>query len=154
MPSVRAARLRLLALWVAVAAHTAVVVAVATVALNNLQGGESAEYRPDVLAPWLGLLGAPALLLSPLIGVLAQSRWAWAILVGSSAVGTAVGLTALEPHPPWLSFAAVLSLSAAFFGTTVLAILPAAGRAARLRPPTAYVVFAVALIVGIHAGFE
>src|SRR5687767_8525988 len=110
MPPSRAARLRLLALWVGVAAHTGAVATVAALALQVLLNDEFGAYRPDVLKSWLVLSAFPVLILSPLIGVLSRSHWSWLVLIGSVAAGVAATTWgALTPNAPWLSVAAVLT---------------------------------------------
>src|SRR5439155_12098405 len=70
-----AARLRLLALCVAAFARTAAYAAVTVVSLKLLLNHDYASYRPGTLAAWLGFCAVPALVLIPLIGPLAGSRW-------------------------------------------------------------------------------
>jgi 1-acyl-sn-glycerol-3-phosphate acyltransferase len=155
MPPVRAARLRLLALWVAVGAHAAAVTAVGGFSLNSLLGGRFTEYRPDVLATWLGLMSAPALLLSPFLGVVAGSRWSWPTLLG--AIATAAGLiawAAFTPNAPWLSVAGVLAILTAYSLVAVVAQLPSVSRHTTLRLPTVFVVIGSALLAGWLIGFQ
>src|SRR4051794_33942436 len=116
MPPHQAARLRLVALWVAVAAHAAAGAAILTLALQTVQGGNSAAYRPGVLASWLALSSAPALILSPLVAALARSPGSRIVLVAAAGAALlAVAWGYWTPNAAWLSVAGLLSLEAAFF---------------------------------------
>src|SRR5262245_20862913 len=150
-----AARLRLLALCFAAFARTGAFVAVTVVSLKSLLLGNYASYRPSTLAAWLGFSAIPALVLIPVIGSLAGSRWNRTVMLAGTVLMVAVlGLANAEPDIPWLSMAGMLSLEAAFFWSAALALVPAVARAARWRQPpvTAFVLFAAA--AGFAAGLR
>jgi 1-acyl-sn-glycerol-3-phosphate acyltransferase len=149
MPFHHAARLRLLALCVAVACRVAVYAVVTVLAVRQLQGGNYSDYRPVALAAWLALCAAPALLLSPLIGVLAASRWCRVIQIGGTAIVVALlAWSSGADDVPWLSVAGVLSLEAAFFAATVLASIPAIAAAAHLNELTTRVLVLLPAVIG------
>src|SRR5262245_38141542 len=154
MPSHHAARLRLLALWVAVFAHAAAVAAIVTHSIHLLQPGAQAEFNSGLFAAWLGLSALPALLLLPLIGPLAGSRWSRAVLVTGAAVALGViVLGASEPETAWLSCALVLALEAAFAAAAVLALVPTIAVATRLRLPSVLVALAFGAVGGLVCGY-
>jgi 1-acyl-sn-glycerol-3-phosphate acyltransferase len=144
----RVARLRLLALCIAVAARTAAYAAITVLCISLLQNGNFASYRPGTLVAWLGLSAVPALLLSPFIGPLAGSRWNRAVLIGGAAlVVVALFWAKTEPSVPWLSVLGLLSLEMAFFGTAVGAITTDISGAIRIGATTvrfALILFAAA----------
>jgi acyl-[acyl-carrier-protein]-phospholipid O-acyltransferase / long-chain-fatty-acid--[acyl-carrier-protein] ligase len=155
MPSHLAARLRLVALGVAVAACAAAVAVVGTFSLELVLGGDYGTYRPGVLTPWLALSALPALIVSPLIAAVARTAWPRAVLLVSTVAAlVTVGWGYVTPGAPWLSVAGVLSLPAAVFGATVLALLPMAAVTARWRLPSVLIGLALALFAGLLLGFE
>jgi acyl-[acyl-carrier-protein]-phospholipid O-acyltransferase / long-chain-fatty-acid--[acyl-carrier-protein] ligase len=155
MPHHRAARSRLVALWLAVAAFAAAVAVVTTFAFQLALDSDYGTYRPQVLTSWLALAAVPTLIISPLIGAVARTRWPRAVLATSTVAAVAiVGWGFVAPDAPWLSIAGLLSLPAAAFGATVVALLPATVEAARLRLPSVLVSLALALFAGLLLGFD
>jgi len=145
-----AARLRLLALGVAVFARTGAYVAVTVVALKALLIGDYASYRPSTLAAWLGFSAIPALVLVPIIGSLAASRWNRTIMLAGAVLMVAVlGLANAEPDIPWLSLAGMLSLEAAFFWSAAWTLVPTVANAAPWRQPNVAVLLLSAAAVGL-----
>jgi 1-acyl-sn-glycerol-3-phosphate acyltransferase len=145
-----ATRLRLAALCVAVACRAAVYVAVSRHCLTLLQGGEFGNDRPGRLAGWLGLSAVPALILVPLIGPLAGSRWNRTVLVvGSVLVVVVLAWARAEEDVPWPFVVGYLSLELAFFVTAALALASAAAAAARLSATTARFWLVVAAAAGV-----
>jgi 1-acyl-sn-glycerol-3-phosphate acyltransferase len=133
-----ATRLRLAALCVAVACRAAVYVAVSRHCLTLLQDGDFGNDRPGHLAGWLGVSAVPALLLVPLIGRLAGSRWNRTVLVvGSVLVVVVLAWARAAGEVPWLFVVGFLSLELAFFVPAALALASAAATAARLNATTA-----------------
>lgn len=131
-----AARLRLLALCVAVLARAAALAAVTALGLTVLQNGTYAAYLPDTLAAWLALAAGPGLVVSLFVGPIAGSRWNRVILVGGTAVMVAVLAWAYaDPGVPLLSVVGLLSLEAVVFGTAALAAVPALVREGRWMLP-------------------
>ncbi|HJZ90475.1 MAG TPA: lysophospholipid acyltransferase family protein [Gemmataceae bacterium] len=154
MPSHHAARLRLLALWVAVFAHAAAVAAVVNHSINLLQPGVQADFKSGLFAAWLGLSTIPALMLLPLIGPLAGSRWSRGVLVIGAAVALAViGFGASDRETAWLSCAGVLALEASFAAAAVIALAPAIAGVTRLRLPTVVVLLTFAAFGGLVCGY-
>jgi acyl-[acyl-carrier-protein]-phospholipid O-acyltransferase / long-chain-fatty-acid--[acyl-carrier-protein] ligase len=154
MPSHDAARLRLLALWVAVFAHGAAVAAVVTFAINLLQPGAQAGFKSGLFAAWLGLSAIPALILLPLIGPLAGSRWSRAVLVTGAAVALVIiALGESDPATAWPSCAGVLALEAAFAAAAVLALAPGIASGTRVRLTTVLVLLAFAALGGLAFGY-
>jgi hypothetical protein len=129
------ARLRLLALCVAVAGRTALYADVTVATVTALQNNQYAAYRPGTLAAWLGLCGGPTLLLSPVIGPLVGSRFNRAVLIAGSLVAlAAVFMTRSGPETPLLSILGLLSVELAFFGPAVAAGVFGLSRTARVSP--------------------
>ncbi|HKB03973.1 MAG TPA: 1-acyl-sn-glycerol-3-phosphate acyltransferase, partial [Gemmataceae bacterium] len=155
MPHHRAARPRLVALWVAVAAFAAGVGVVTTFAFKLGLDGDHGAYRPEVMASWLALAAVPVLIVSPLIGAVARTRWPRAVLATSTVVAlSVVGWGYVTPDAAWLGIAGLLALPAAVFGCTALALLPSAAEAARLRLPSVLVAIALAAFAGLLLGFD
>lgn len=140
------ARLRLLALCVAVAGQAAAVEAVSYQTLRLLQNGNYDAYRPGTLAAWLGLSAVPALILAPFVGPLAGSRWNRAVRIsGCALVAAVLAWATATPDTPWLSVAGLLALVLAFFGSAVGSLTTATG----LRPTTVRVALVLSAAVGV-----
>jgi 1-acyl-sn-glycerol-3-phosphate acyltransferase len=143
------ARLRLVALCVAVGCRSTIYMAVTVATLTALQAGQYAAYRPATLAAWLGLCAVPALILVPFIGPLVASRWNRVVLIGGTVV---VIVVLVAKHAgadaPWLSVLGFLSLELAFFAPAVLALVFPLARAARVSPTAAGWGISVAAIFG------
>ena len=154
-----AARLRLFALGEAVFLHVAVVVAVAVYALRLVSDNVYAAYSPPVLAGWLGLSVVPALVMAPVFGVLAGSRWNWWVqLVGTLFLLGLVLLAVAGVAIPWLSLAGAAALESAAFGIAVLGNVSAVCRSTRLRVPPVVVFLALAAgggaLLGVVGGLN
>jgi 1-acyl-sn-glycerol-3-phosphate acyltransferase len=131
-----AARLRLFALSEAVFLHAAVAVAVAVYALRLVSDNVYAAYAPGVLAGWLGLSVVPALVMAPVFGVVAGSRWNWWVLLGGTLfLLIIVLLPVVGIAVPWLSLAGAAALESAAFGIAVLGNVAGITRTGRLRVP-------------------
>jgi 1-acyl-sn-glycerol-3-phosphate acyltransferase len=155
MPPHHVARLRLLALWLAVSLQAGVLAAVATVTLTTLQSGKYYEFRPPAIAGTLVLACFPALLVTPILAALAGSGRAWHTLVGSGAVSASiVGWAAFNSDNPWLSELAVAALASAFFAAAGLRLLYDALPDAGTRSSTGSVVLALAVFAMVSIGFE
>jgi 1-acyl-sn-glycerol-3-phosphate acyltransferase len=132
------ARLRLIALCVAVGGWTGLYVAITGLTLSQLQNGRYFDYQPRTLAAWLGLCSVPALILSPFVGPLVQSRWNRPILIGGMLVVIAIlAAKSSGADAPWLSLLGFLSLELAIFVPAVLAVLFSIANSARVSPTTA-----------------
>jgi 1-acyl-sn-glycerol-3-phosphate acyltransferase len=144
------ARLRLLALCSAAGCQAAAYAAVTVQTVTQLQAGSLAAFRPNTLAAWLGLCAVPALLLTPVVGPVAGSRWNRAAVVGASALMAVVaGLGVGNPDVPILSVLGLLSVGLAIVGPGVVAALPIASRSARASSTTAGLAVVLAAAVGI-----
>lgn len=155
MPPDRLARPRLVALWVAVLCHACVMSAATTYTITALQSRQYHSFNPPAIAAWLGLSCIPALLLTPLIGALANSRRAWETLVFGSAISAAMFSWALlGADVSWLSVLGLLALASAFFVAAALrlifTVLPIAG----VRSTTAMVLFTLGAVMMSTIGFE
>ena len=144
------ARLRLLALCVSAGGQAAAYAAVSHLTLTLLPDGGAAADRPDALAAGLALCAAPALLVAPVIGAVAGSRWQRAVLIATSALPVAVlTWTGLGSNIPWLSVFGFLSLGLAIFAATAVATLATLASAARVRMATATLGLAVSAAAGM-----
>ena len=149
-----AARLRLFALGEAVFLHAAIVVAIAIYALRLVSENVYAAYSPGILAGWLGLSVVPALVMAPVFGVLAGSRWNWWVLLVSTLflVGIVL-LPVVGVAVPWLSLAGAATLESVAFGIAVLGNVAAISRSARIRVPIVVVFLALTAAGGALLGF-
>lgn len=155
MPSHEIARLRLFALWFAVYFQVCVLAAIATSTLLTLQSNRYHAINSTAIASWLALSCLPALVLSPLIGVLSGSRRAWETMVAASAVSTLIVVrVVVNPGAPLLSVLGIVALASAFFAAAtirlVFATLPAAG----VRSTTVMFLFTLGVFVSLPLGFK
>lgn len=140
-------RLRYYALYVAVAAMVAAAAAASVLAVRSLQNGNFTAFRPAALAGWLGLSSLPALVVAPVVGVLAGSGWNRLLLVVTLLIATAVlAWPGFNPNVPWLSMAAILALNLAFFGTAAVVRLVSSARQERRWPPGVSVGLSLCLV--------
>jgi 1-acyl-sn-glycerol-3-phosphate acyltransferase len=148
-------RLRLYALYVALTALTAAYAAVSAFAIRSLQNDHFAAHRPAALAGWLGLSSVPALVLAPLVGVLAGSRWNRPLLVVTPLAATALLYwAAFDPGVPPLSVAGVLALNLAFLTAATVVRLTSLGRQEHVSVSTLSVGIALCLVAaGGFGGF-
>lgn len=149
------ARLRLLALWVAVSLQAGVLAAVATVTLTTLQSGKFHEYHPPAISGTLMLACFPTILVCPVVAAAVGSSRVWSVLVAASVVSTGVICWAvLNTDVPLLSVLAVAALASAFFAAAALRLIYAALPDAGIRSTTALVVLALGQFAAASIGFE
>jgi 1-acyl-sn-glycerol-3-phosphate acyltransferase len=149
MPSHHVARLRFLALCIALALYSSAIAAIATLTLKVLQGNQYHLLQPGSLAAWLALSAGPVLLLTPLIGSLAGAGQARIRILGGIAGAECLLLwCAFEKDPPWLSVLSVLSIVSAFLLAAVLALIGSIARDALLRRATVSTLLACFATVG------
>jgi 1-acyl-sn-glycerol-3-phosphate acyltransferase len=155
MSSSDTARLRLFALCFAVCARSAAFAAITLLALKVLLNHHYGEYRPGTLAAWLGLSAIPALILTSLIGPLAASRWNRTVMIGGTLVLVVVLAWAyVDANVPWLSVVGVLTLEAAFFWSTAVALAPSLSKATCWRAPVVFVGLALVALGGAALGIQ
>jgi 1-acyl-sn-glycerol-3-phosphate acyltransferase len=155
MPPHHVARLRLLALWVAVSLQTGVLAAVATITLTALQSGKYHEFHPPAIAGVLVLSCFPAIMVCPVLSAMVGSARAWYVLVTASAVSAGiVGWAVSNNDVPWLSVLAVVALPSAFFAAAALRLMYAALPDAGNRPSTGSVILSLAVFAMVSIGFE
>src|SRR5262245_48592790 len=110
-------------LLVSVIARAAALVATTVLALTILLDQNFSDYRPDILAAWLGLAAIPALILTPLIGTLAASRSNKSFrMVGSLLVVAILAWAYWDWSVPLLSVVGWMTLDAAFSSAAYLAL--------------------------------
>ncbi|MCE9532850.1 MAG: 1-acyl-sn-glycerol-3-phosphate acyltransferase, partial [Planctomycetes bacterium] len=154
--SVSSARLRLLALWIAVLTRAIGGSAVLTYALLKASNG-SREHTLGFLFTWLGLAAVPAFALAPLIGALACCRGRWMVMVLATLAGLGViAWSSFEEYRYgetfWPSCIAVIAFESAFFAGCRYSILPEAARTARFSLNQLFSLFTLALTTGMLVG--
>ncbi len=127
------ARLRLAALCVAVFASSAFLAMTCHHALDILLLGRFNRYAPNTLAAFLGLMAGPALLVAPIVGPMAGSRWNRFLLIGSPVVLLLILIVfSLEKHVAWLSLAGLASVTGVFFVSAVFGSVSTIARTTQL----------------------
>ncbi|HEX3147182.1 MAG TPA: 1-acyl-sn-glycerol-3-phosphate acyltransferase [Gemmataceae bacterium] len=145
----RVARLQLFILCLAVACRTTVYAASTYLCLSLLQNHVYTAYAPGTLAAWLGICSIPALILTPVIGPLAGSRWNRTVHVGGSFLMLlAIAWANFGTDVSWLSIVGILSLELAFFGPAVLRVATAVSTAARISATMTRVWMVLAAVGG------
>jgi 1-acyl-sn-glycerol-3-phosphate acyltransferase len=152
MPPYFVARLRLGAFWLSIACRLLVYIVVTVLAIKSIQNGAYSDYRPGVLTAWLAICSIPALLLTPLIGSLAGSRWNRIVAVAGTCVLFGLASWAvLNKDVLWLSVLGVISLEAAFFVPTALAMIVPLSARASIQPVKVRWLTVLSLTIGALA---